>query len=61
MRSIGIYLLIGGIGSIVLNQFGYEFIVLSWIDMWGEGVGWGIRGGAIVAGGAMMFLTNESE
>ena len=50
MKQIGIYLLIAGIGSILLNQVGLEFRLLSWIDNWGPNVGWGIRLGAIVIG-----------
>lgn len=61
MKSIGIYLLIAGVGSIVLNQFGYEFSLLMWIDNWGETVGWAIRGGAIVVGGALMLLGMKQE
>lgn len=61
MKSIGLYLLIAGIGSIALNQFGYEFSLLMWIDNWGETVGWGIRGGAIVVGAIMMFVGMAQE
>ena len=57
MRTIGIYLFIGGVGSILLNQFGFEFVVLMWIDFWGEAVGWVIRGGAIVLG-AILFAAS---
>lgn len=56
MKNIGVYLIIAGIGSILLNQFGYEFKLLMWIDNWGETVGWAIRVGAIVLGGALMFM-----
>lgn len=56
MKKIGIYLIMAGIGSILLNQFGYEFRLLMWIDYWGETVGWAIRGGAIVVGAVLFFL-----
>lgn len=56
MKSIGSLLLFLGIGSIVLNIVGYEFRLLGWIDNWGETVGWAIRGGMIVLGGALYFL-----
>ena len=61
MKQIGIYLMIAGIGSIVLNQFGYEFSLLMWIDNWGESVAWAIRGGAIVVGGVLFFLGMKEE
>ncbi len=56
MKSFGSLLLFFGVGSIVLNLVGYEFSLLMWIDMWGETVGWAIRGGMIVVGGALFFL-----
>ncbi len=61
MKSIGTYLMIGGIGSILLNQFGYEFKLLMWIDMWGENVAWGIRGGAIVVGAILFFMSAQPQ
>ncbi|PWK52876.1 hypothetical protein [Pleionea mediterranea] len=59
MKSIGIYLVIAGIGSILLNQFGYEFKLLMWIDNWGETIGWLIRGSAIVVGAGLFFIGNK--
>lgn len=61
MKKIGTYLLIGGIGSILLNQFGYEFTLLSWIDSWGASVGWAIRGGAIAVGTALFLVGMKQE
>ena len=34
MQKIGIYLMLFGIGSIILNSFGYDFKILMWL---GEG------------------------
>ena len=56
MKSFGSLLLLLGIGSFVLNLAGYEFSLLMWIDMWGETVGWAIRGALIVGGGALWFF-----
>ena len=61
MRQFGIYVLIFGAGSMLLNLFGYEFRLLSWIDNWGEGVGWGIRIGLIVLGAILFFLGKPNE
>lgn len=61
MKNIGLYLMIGGVGSILLNQIGYEFTLLMWIDSWGETVGWAIRGGAVAAGAALWFLGKRTE
>jgi len=61
MRTIGIYLMIAGIGSIALNQFGYEFSLLMWIENWGENTGWAIKIGAVVAGAAMFFMGGKAS
>jgi hypothetical protein len=61
MKQVGVYLLIAGIGSILLNQFGYEFSLLMWIDNWGEIVGWAIRGSAIVVGAILFVLGMKAE
>lgn len=50
MRSLGGWLFFFGVGTIVLNLFGYEFIVVSWIDRWGETGGWILRGSLIGVG-----------
>ena len=47
MKNIGGLLVFFGIGSIVLHFLGMEFRLLSWIDNWGETVGWGIKGGMV--------------
>lgn len=57
MKNIGMYLMLFGIGSIVLNLIGYNFSILMWIDNWGDTVGWVIRGGAAFAGAGLWFLT----
>ncbi|NNE24088.1 MAG: hypothetical protein HKN11_15905 [Rhizobiales bacterium] len=56
MGNIGSTLLLFGVGSIALNFFNYEFVLLSWIDNWGPGIGWAIRIAMIVIGAAMFFL-----
>ena len=61
MKKIGIYLVVAAIGSVLLNQFGYEFSLLMWIDIWGETIGWAIRGGALVVGGVLVFVGMQQE
>lgn len=56
MKSIGSTLLLLGVGSIALHIFDYNFTILSWINHWGEAVGWGIRGALVFAGGSMVIL-----
>ena len=61
MKSIGGLLVILGIGSILLNQFNYEFMLLKWIDNWGEMVAWAIRGGAIALGAILWIVGYSME
>ena len=61
MKTAGIYLLIAGIGSIILNLIGYNFSLLMWIDNWGETVGWAIRGGAAVVGTILVLIGMKME
>jgi len=61
MKKWGGYLFFFGAGSIVLYFLHLQFILLSWIDMWGMTVGWTIRIGMAVVGGAMWLLAREPE
>ena len=61
MKKWGGTLFFFGIGSIILHYLNMEFIVLAWIDLWGEKTGWVIRIGLAVVGGAMWLLGRESE
>ncbi len=61
MKEIGKYLLGFGIGSVILYFVGMEFILLAWIDLWGEGIGWAIRGSMIVVGAILFFVGNAQE
>lgn len=56
MKRLGGTLFFFGAGSIVLYFLNMEFIILSWIDHWGPTVGWGIRIGMAVVGGAMWLV-----
>lgn len=56
LPSIGIFLAIAGALSIILNFIGYNLRILMWIDLWGPAVGWAIRIGLIVVGGALFFV-----
>ncbi len=58
MRQLGIYLMIFGIGAMILPLFDLQFSILAWIDNWGETVGWIIRGG-MIALGLVLFLVGK--
>ncbi len=55
MFGFGSTLLFFGIGSLVLNLIGFEFVLMMWIDNWGIETGWWIRG-AMIAGGVVLCL-----
>ncbi|MEB2782828.1 hypothetical protein U3A58_20775 [Algoriphagus sp. C2-6-M1] len=58
----GLLLAAMGILSMVLALFNYNFRLLSWVDIWGNGMGWVIRILLIGIGGALFFLYGrESE
>ena len=59
MASLGWYLIIGGVGSSLLAFFDYEFSLLMWIDNWGDGFAWLIRGAFILVG--MWFVSREAQ
>lgn len=61
MKSFGSLLLFFGIGSSVLYLIDYNLSLLMWIENWGETVAWGIRGGMIVAGAGLYFLSSPGE
>ena len=61
MRTIGMYMAIAGIASIALQFMGRNLSLLIWIDMWGETVGWLIRGGLVVGGALLFFLSAAPE
>jgi hypothetical protein len=49
MARIGIFLIVIGFGSLVLNAFDYEFVILSWATPYQPlmGIGIGIIGVAV--------------
>jgi len=55
------YMAIAGIASIVLLFMNMNLSLLIWIDMWGETIGWAIRIGLIIVGGALFLLGPAEE
>lgn len=60
MKKVGVWLMIFGFGSMVLNFFGMEFKILMWVDNWGQMVGWAIRG-AVAVTGVVLFVLGMRE
>jgi hypothetical protein len=61
MQGIGSLLVLLGAGSFLLGYLNVEFLVISWIDKWGTGVGNGIRAGMIVVGVVLWLLGRNKE
>jgi len=61
MRTIGMYMAIAGIASIVLLFMNMNLSLLMWIDSWGPTVGWAIRIGLLVVGAALFFMSPAAE
>ena len=59
MRQVGFVLLFLGIASSVAQSMDIPLRFLSWIDNWGEGTGWGIRGGCCALGGLLIWATKR--
>lgn len=61
MKSLGVFLVLMGAGSFVLNQLGMEFLLLGWIDLWGAAVGIAIRIALIVLGVVLMVAGSKRQ
>ena len=60
LSSIGVWLVVLGLGSFALNFFNYDFRLLSWIDAWGAATGNLIRLGCVMLGLLLMLLGRAS-
>ncbi len=61
LSSIGGFMVLAGIASILLHFFDYELRILKWIDLWGTTIGWVIRIGLIVGGGLLFMVAPSAE
>jgi hypothetical protein len=52
----GSALFLFGLASSILYWLDYNLRILLWIDMWGETMGWLIRGALIVGGGVLFVV-----
>ncbi len=60
MRQFALLLLVLGIGSCVVHFMEMEMKLLRWINTWGEGPAWGIRGG-LIGLGLLLFLVGGKK
>ncbi len=56
LSSIGLFIAIAGIASIILSFFNYNLQILMWIDTWGVVIGWVIRISLIVIGAGLFIV-----
>ncbi|TQV74123.1 hypothetical protein FLL45_14800 [Aliikangiella marina] len=50
MKNLGLLLTTFGTLYILLTLFGLNYSFVTWIDNWGESIGWSIRGAALLFG-----------
>ena len=58
ISSAGLFLLLLGIASIIMNFIGFVPKILVWVDNWGVTAGWAIRVGITVLG-TVLFLASK--
>ncbi len=61
MKFIGLFFLVVGLVSVALGLLEYKSLLLSWVDHWGEAIGWGIRLGATALGGVLYFVYRHQD
>lgn len=63
MRGLGQLLLVFGLVSAALKLWlpGVHFLLLIWIDNWGNQTGWAIRIGMIVLGAVLLGLSYRKK
>lgn len=61
MQTIGTYMAMFGIGSMILHFFDREFVLLTWIDSWGTDIGWVIRFLLVIVGVVLGIIGARNE
>jgi len=61
MRSLGMWLVIFGVGSFALDAMGRELVILSWIDRWGHSAGNVIRVAMALAGAGIWLAASRQR
>ncbi len=54
MRALGFLVLLFGIALFAIHFLKVDVEFLQWMNTWGDGAAWGIRGGAVLLGLLMM-------
>ena len=61
LGKAGLIIAAMGIMSIVLSFFNYNIRLFSWVDIWGNTMGWAIRILLILIGGALFFFFGKYD
>lgn len=61
MRFLGVILIVVGLLSAGVSFLDMNFIFLTWINQWGENVGWIIRGGMVFLGLILYFAGKPTD
>ena len=61
MRFFGAFIMVVGLLSAAVYFLGMNFVFLNWINNWGPGVAWAIRGGIVVLGLIMYIAGKPSD
>jgi hypothetical protein len=61
MKSLGMWMVILSLGSFVLRMMGMDFILISWMDNWGDAMGTGLRLGAAAVGAVLFVIGMKQE
>ncbi|TPE45262.1 hypothetical protein [Pontibacter mangrovi] len=61
MKFLGLFLLLAGLVSLVLEFTGANLIVLNWLSQFGETASWAIRIGVTVLGGVIYYLRRHDD
>lgn len=61
LSNLGLVLAFYGLGSVVLKLIGYNFILMLWVDYFGEKTGWVFRMSFIIIGFLLYFRFQVSD
>ncbi|MBE9516008.1 MAG: hypothetical protein IME93_03420 [Proteobacteria bacterium] len=61
MKFIGLIIALAGLATIAANLTGFNHKYLMMIDTWGDMVGWGIRGGLVLIGLILFFISGKKK
>ena len=61
MRFFGAFIMVVGLLSAAVYFLDMNFMFLNWINNWGPGVAWAIRGGIVLLGLIMYIAGKPSD